>query len=87
MTEPLLHLALRVEQDIFLVRQRGREVAAAVGLDPCLWSEGSLIPAAINLSGSAGLFAFALWSWSRINHVPVAARSSGRFIANSIPSK
>ena len=33
MTEPLLHLALRVEQDIFLVRQRGREVAAAVGLE------------------------------------------------------
>ncbi|MFI2708959.1 sensor histidine kinase [Micromonospora sp. NPDC018662] len=33
MTEPLLHLALRVEQDIFLVRQRGREVAAAIGLE------------------------------------------------------
>ena len=33
MSEPLLHLALRVEQDIFLVRQRGREVAAAVGLE------------------------------------------------------
>ncbi|MFR9777755.1 ATP-binding protein [Micromonospora sp. MS34] len=32
-SEPLLHLALRVEQDIFLVRQRGREVAAAVGLE------------------------------------------------------
>ncbi|MCW3842925.1 sensor histidine kinase [Micromonospora yasonensis] len=31
--EPLLQLALRVEQDIFLVRQRGREVAAAVGLE------------------------------------------------------
>ncbi|MGC5017266.1 ATP-binding protein [Micromonospora sp. DT47] len=31
--EPLLQMALRVEQDIFLVRQRGREVAAAVGLE------------------------------------------------------
>ncbi|NES15785.1 MULTISPECIES: sensor histidine kinase [Micromonospora] len=31
--ERLLQLALRVEQDIFLVRQRGREVAAAVGLE------------------------------------------------------
>ncbi|PSK65963.1 Autoinducer 2 sensor kinase/phosphatase LuxQ [Micromonospora sp. MH33] len=30
---PLLQMALRVEQDIFLVRQRGREVAAAVGLE------------------------------------------------------
>ncbi|MFI9527389.1 ATP-binding protein [Micromonospora rosaria] len=29
----VLHLALRVEQDIFLVRQRGREVAVAVGLE------------------------------------------------------
>ncbi|WP_167604508.1 ATP-binding protein [Micromonospora auratinigra] len=32
-SEPLLQLALRVEQDIFLVRQRGREVATAVGLE------------------------------------------------------
>ncbi|TCB94412.1 sensor histidine kinase [Micromonospora zingiberis] len=31
--EPLLRMALRVEQDIFVVRQRGREVAAAVGLE------------------------------------------------------
>ncbi|MFJ6196660.1 ATP-binding protein [Micromonospora sp. NPDC092111] len=31
--EPLLRMALRVEQDIFGVRQRGREVAAAVGLE------------------------------------------------------
>ncbi len=31
--EPLLQMALRVEQDIFVVRQRGREVAAAVGLE------------------------------------------------------
>ncbi|SCE83490.1 Signal transduction histidine kinase [Micromonospora mirobrigensis] len=31
--EPLLLMALRVEQDIFLIRQRGREVAAAVGLE------------------------------------------------------
>jgi signal transduction histidine kinase len=30
---PLLQVALRVEHDIFLVRQRGREVAAAVGLE------------------------------------------------------
>ncbi len=30
---PLLTLALRVERDIFLIRQRGREVAAAVGLE------------------------------------------------------
>ncbi|WSX88902.1 sensor histidine kinase [Micromonospora sp. NBC_00898] len=30
---PLLQMALRVEQDIFVVRQRGREVAAAVGLE------------------------------------------------------
>ncbi|MEU0154660.1 sensor histidine kinase [Micromonospora fulviviridis] len=30
---PLLQMVLRVEQDIFLVRQRGREVAAAVGLE------------------------------------------------------
>ncbi|MEH0937238.1 ATP-binding protein [Micromonospora psammae] len=30
---PLLQMALRVEQDIFLIRQRGREVAAAVGLE------------------------------------------------------
>src|SRR5688500_6791974 len=30
---PLLILALRVERDIFLIRQRGREVAAAVGLE------------------------------------------------------
>ncbi|MFC4021090.1 sensor histidine kinase [Micromonospora sp. GCM10011542] len=30
---PLLQMALRVEHDIFLVRQRGREVAAAVGLE------------------------------------------------------
>jgi signal transduction histidine kinase len=30
---PLLTVALRVERDIFLVRQRGREVAAAVGLE------------------------------------------------------
>ncbi|WP_408630615.1 ATP-binding protein [Micromonospora echinaurantiaca] len=30
---PLLQLALRVEHDIFLVRQRGREVAAVVGLE------------------------------------------------------
>ncbi|SCL24078.1 Signal transduction histidine kinase [Micromonospora nigra] len=33
MTAALLHMALRVEQDIFVVRQRGREVAAAVGLE------------------------------------------------------
>ena len=32
-TPPLLQMALRVEQDIFVVRQRGREVAAAVGLE------------------------------------------------------
>jgi signal transduction histidine kinase len=32
-TTPLLKMALRVEQDIFVVRQRGREVAAAVGLE------------------------------------------------------
>ncbi|MFU8872244.1 sensor histidine kinase [Micromonospora sp. SL4-19] len=31
--DPLLQMSLRVEQDIFLVRQRGREVAAAVGLE------------------------------------------------------
>ncbi|MGB2570369.1 sensor histidine kinase [Micromonospora citrea] len=31
--EPLLRMALRVEQDIFTVRQRGREVADAVGLE------------------------------------------------------
>lgn len=31
--DPLLQMALRVEHDIFLVRQRGREVAAAVGLE------------------------------------------------------
>ncbi|WDZ86273.1 sensor histidine kinase [Micromonospora cathayae] len=30
---PLLQMALRVEHDIFLVRQRGREVATAVGLE------------------------------------------------------
>ncbi|MFI7577314.1 ATP-binding protein [Micromonospora sp. NPDC049497] len=30
---PLLAMALRVEHDIFVVRQRGREVAAAVGLE------------------------------------------------------
>ncbi|MGK5737441.1 sensor histidine kinase [Micromonospora sp. URMC 103] len=30
---PLLRMALRVEHDIFLLRQRGREVAAAVGLE------------------------------------------------------
>ena len=30
---PLLELALRVEHDIFMVRQRGREVAVAVGLE------------------------------------------------------
>ena len=29
----LLQMALRVEHDIFVVRQRGREVAAAVGLE------------------------------------------------------
>ncbi|HEX8626836.1 MAG TPA: hypothetical protein VF755_01535, partial [Catenuloplanes sp.] len=29
---PLLRLSLRVEQDIFVVRQRGRQVAAAIGL-------------------------------------------------------
>ncbi|MFI7553720.1 sensor histidine kinase [Verrucosispora sp. WMMD703] len=32
-TTPLLQMTLRVEQDIFVVRQRGREVAAAVGLE------------------------------------------------------
>lgn len=32
-SHPLLQMALRVEQDIFLVRQRGREVATAVGLE------------------------------------------------------
>ncbi|WBB48062.1 sensor histidine kinase [Verrucosispora sp. WMMA2044] len=32
-TTPVLRMALRVEQDIFVVRQRGREVAAAVGLE------------------------------------------------------
>ncbi|MGC5031516.1 sensor histidine kinase [Micromonospora sp. DT229] len=31
--EPLLQMTLRVEQDIFVVRQRGREVATAVGLE------------------------------------------------------
>ncbi|MEV4490933.1 ATP-binding protein [Micromonospora coxensis] len=31
--EPILRMALRVEQDIFTVRQRGREVAGAVGLE------------------------------------------------------
>jgi signal transduction histidine kinase len=30
---PLLQMALRVEHDIFVIRQRGREVAAAVGLE------------------------------------------------------
>ncbi|BCL15151.1 sensor histidine kinase [Micromonospora sagamiensis] len=30
---PLLQMALRVESDIFVLRQRGREVATAVGLD------------------------------------------------------
>lgn len=33
LTSPLLQMPLRVEHDIFLVRQRGREVAAAVGLE------------------------------------------------------
>ncbi|MEW2383694.1 ATP-binding protein [Micromonospora sp. NPDC047707] len=33
MTAPLLQMGLRVEHDIFVVRQRGREVAAAVGLE------------------------------------------------------
>ncbi|WBB78018.1 sensor histidine kinase [Micromonospora sp. WMMD882] len=33
LTAPLLQMPLRVERDIFLVRQRGREVAAAVGLE------------------------------------------------------
>ncbi|GAB3853019.1 ATP-binding protein [Micromonospora andamanensis] len=32
-TTPLLQMALRVEQDIFVLRQRGREAAAAVGLE------------------------------------------------------
>ncbi|SCL56592.1 Signal transduction histidine kinase [Micromonospora peucetia] len=32
-TAPLLQMTLRVEHDIFVVRQRGREVAAAVGLE------------------------------------------------------
>ncbi len=32
-TAPLLQMPLRVEQDIFVVRQRGREVAAAIGLE------------------------------------------------------
>ncbi|MEV6814155.1 sensor histidine kinase [Micromonospora sp. NPDC051296] len=32
-TAALLRMVLRVEQDIFVVRQRGREVAAAVGLE------------------------------------------------------
>ncbi|GIE98153.1 sensor histidine kinase [Paractinoplanes rishiriensis] len=32
-TEPLMRMRLRVEQDIFVVRQLGREVARAVGLD------------------------------------------------------
>ncbi|MFG2061598.1 sensor histidine kinase [Micromonospora sp. NPDC048871] len=31
--EPLLQMTLRVEQDIFVVRQRGREVATALGLE------------------------------------------------------
>ncbi|MET8353664.1 MULTISPECIES: sensor histidine kinase [unclassified Micromonospora] len=31
--QPLLQMALRVEQDIFVIRQRGREVAAVVGLE------------------------------------------------------
>src|SRR5690606_25212856 len=30
---PLLQMALRVEHDIFVVRHRGREVGAAVGLE------------------------------------------------------
>ncbi|MEU5903810.1 ATP-binding protein [Micromonospora sp. NPDC047527] len=30
---PLLQMTLRVEQDIFVIRQRGREVAAVVGLE------------------------------------------------------
>ncbi|MGC4851924.1 sensor histidine kinase [Micromonospora sp. DT4] len=30
---PLLQMALRVEQDIFVIRQRGREVAGVVGLE------------------------------------------------------
>jgi signal transduction histidine kinase len=33
MSDVLLRMALRVEHDIFVVRQRGREVAAAVGLE------------------------------------------------------
>jgi len=33
MTAPLLHMILRTEADVFVVRQRGREVAAAVGLE------------------------------------------------------
>jgi signal transduction histidine kinase len=32
-TAPLLQMALRVEQDIFVIRQRGREVAGVVGLE------------------------------------------------------
>jgi len=32
--EPLLRMRLRVEQDVFVVRQLGREVARAVGLEP-----------------------------------------------------
>jgi signal transduction histidine kinase len=32
-TEPLLHMRLRVEQDVFVVRQLGREVARAVGME------------------------------------------------------
>ncbi len=33
MSAPLLRMPLRVERDIFVLRQRGREVAAAVGLE------------------------------------------------------
>ena len=33
MTEPLLRVRIRAEQDVFLVRQLGREVAKAVGLE------------------------------------------------------
>lgn len=32
-TEPLMQMVLRVEHDIFVIRQRGREVAAALGLE------------------------------------------------------
>jgi signal transduction histidine kinase len=85
MTAPLLHMVLRTESDVFVVRQRGREVAAAVGLErqdqirlaTALSEVGRYLLSDRDLTGGAGAeFSFSVES--PVLHVDVVAGAAQR---------